>query len=182
MYEFLRYDTLKNPNMRQNLLNMNVEAKEFSDGHQNKGGFIFLFNPENKKVLVGLRNPYCEFEPNRWNPFGGTMEINECPMLTAMREVYEESNISPNQYKINPSIMYMDENTDKHGIKHRVYLYMGIVDEEFEPTIDSEHTEAKWVHISELPSLHLFSPLKNALLNQDSLNIIRDAIVNKLDT
>jgi 8-oxo-dGTP pyrophosphatase MutT (NUDIX family) len=181
MYEFLRYDTLKNPNMRQNLLNMNVQAKEFNDGHEHAGSFIFIFNPQSRKVLVGRRSPYAEFEPNRWNPFGGTMEINECPILTAMREVYEEGNISPNQYKINPTMMYMDENTDKYGNNHRVYLYMGIVDEEFEPTIDDEHTDAKWIHISELPKLHLFSPLKNALLNPDALNILKETMVNTLD-
>lgn len=183
MYDFLRTEDIKNSNVRHNLLAMDKQANEFNDGHEHAGGFIFLFSPKTQRTLLGLRSPDAEFEPNTWNPLGGTMEQNECPLLTAIRETYEEGKVSPSQYKINPNIMHLDLNDDAKGNTHRVYIYLATVDHEIEPIIDDEHTDAKWVHINELPNITLFSPLKKALQKPTAYELIKmsllDIIKNK---
>lgn len=181
MYDFLREENLQDPNIRHNLLVMDNQAKQFTDGHEHAGGFIFLFSPHSRRVLLGLRSPDAYFEPNTWNPLGGTMEPNECPILTAIRETYEEGKISPSQYKINPEVMHLDLNGDDNGNTHRVYIYLATVESEIDPTIDYEHTDAKWFHIDELPRIPLFLPLKKALENPNGLELLKQSIINKIN-
>ena len=46
---------------------------------------------------------------------------------------------------------------DENGITHRVYIYLGTVESEIDPTIDHEHTDARWMHINDLPNEEFFS-------------------------
>lgn len=179
MYNFLKNENIKNPNVRHNLLNMDNELKSFNDGHEHSGGFLFIIEPKNRRVLLGKRGADAEFEPNAWNPFGGTMEKNECPLLTAIREVYEESEILPSQYKINPNKMFLDLNTDNEGNTHRVHIYITTVDDEIEPKIDEEHSDARWFDLDEITSISLFSPLKRALQDDSALKLLKQALIQQ---
>lgn len=181
MYQFLKDENLQDPNFRHNLLAMDAQAKRFTDGHEHAGGFIFLFCPRTKRTLLGLRSPDANFEPNTWNPFGGTMEPSECPILTAMREVYEESKIPPSAYKICPHIMHLDLNDDEVGNTHRVYTYLGLMDSEITPEIDFEHNNSMWIDINRLSSIPLFLPLKRTLQNPNALKLLKDAIFNQIN-
>jgi len=178
MYDFLRDENLQDSNVRHNLLAMDKQLCKYKDGHEHAGGFIFLFSPHTNRTLVGLRAPYAYFEPNKWNPLGGTMETNECPLLAAMREVYEEGHILPSQYKLEPNIFHLDLNDDDKGNTHRVYMYLGIVDDEVEPTIDHEHADAQWIDINELSQMPLFLPLQRALLNPKSLQMLKKVMTH----
>ena len=181
MYEFLRDENLQDVNVKHNLLAMDNQAKQFTDGTEHAGGFILLFSPHSRRVLLGLRSPEAHFEPNTWNPLGGTMESNECPILTAMREIYEEGRIAPSQYKLIPHIFHLDLNDDEDGNIHRVYTYLGITNSEIDPTINHEHTDACWFHIDDLPKIPLFLPLKRAFQNPNALQLLKQAIMDNIN-
>ncbi len=127
MYNFLRNLDIKNDNVRHNLLSMDKESKDeskdFSNNYKNTGSFILLVCPSTKRILLGLRGPDSNYQPNTWNPLGGTMEKSECPILTAIREVYEEGQILPSDYKIEPDVMYLDIDENIDAIYH-IYIYL----------------------------------------------------------
>lgn len=177
MYNFLKNEDIKNPNVRNSLLAINNELDTFNESHENAGGFIFIINPQTKRILLALRGEDAEFEPNTWNPFGGTMEENECPILTATREVYEESQILPNQYKINPNMMFLDLNDDDEGNIHRVHLYIATTEDEIEAKLNDEHSEYRWIDLNTITDIPLFSPLKRALQDDAALKLLKQTIL-----
>ena len=50
------------------------------------------------RILLGLRAPDREFDPNVWDVFGGHIEPGEQPGQTLVRELKEELSITPTQW------------------------------------------------------------------------------------
>ena len=77
-----------------------------------------------------------------WNFPGGQGEPNESPYETALRETYEETEISSDQYRV------VDHVEDRYYT-----MFIGLCKEELVPTLDHEHTEWRWVSIDTIPRL-----------------------------
>lgn len=54
----------------------------------------FLYNKNNNKVLLHLRDGNTKFNPNKWAFFGGLGEEGETPLGAFVRELHEEVGLS----------------------------------------------------------------------------------------
>ena len=126
------------------------------------GAGILPICKKTKRILVGLRSEYV-LEPNTWGSFGGKLDIDEGVEETiregAIRELEEE-------LRYNGHIELIDAFIFRSG-SFEYHNFFGIVDEEFEPILDWENSDAKWMTIEELyqhPKKHfgLISLLKES--------------------
>ncbi len=77
-----------------------------------------------------------------WNFPGGKGDPNESSYETALRETQEETSITPEQYQV------------INHIEDKMYtMYVGICKTEIDPTLDHEHSEWRWVGVSDIPPL-----------------------------
>jgi len=117
-----------------------------------------IFNNEGK-VLIVKRSEKTNWCPNFWAIVGGKMEKGELPDESLVREVYEETSIKLNKYKLKKIIKY-------NNIIE--YLYLGKVDDDF-VELNDEHTDYKWATIEDIKILHNKVP--------DLLNYIKYVIL-----
>lgn len=103
------------------------------------------------RILLGYRSKHSK-EPNKWCSFGGKQEpekgeLEENVLNTAKREFTEETGYT-GFYNIIPASQFVNgSNTFKF------YNNIGIFDDEFEPQLNSEHSEAKWFSLNDIYSL-----------------------------
>jgi len=86
---------------------------------------VWIFNP-NGQVLFGQR--LSKHGQGTWAPPGGKMEFGETPVITAIREVREETGLDISQYRISEFAYTNDIFPDKHyiTIHCRVDNFVGI--------------------------------------------------------
>jgi 8-oxo-dGTP pyrophosphatase MutT (NUDIX family) len=101
------------------------------------------------KVLIAKRAPLKKLAPNRWNFIGGKVENNELIIEGALREIKEETEISP--VKLN----FVGEKISSWGDNpaFRCFIFVGFTDQE--PQLNIEHTEFKWVSFQEITSYNI---------------------------
>ena len=103
-------------------------------------GVMLLCN--NKTLILKRANYKHDRFSGYWNFPGGQAEPNETTYQTALRETYEETCISHTEYKV------------MNHVETRMYtMYIGILEYEAEPILDSEHIEWKWIDIAEIPKM-----------------------------
>jgi len=122
--------------------------EEMYDGFLGAG--ILPFCRSTHTFLVGLRSEDVS-EGECWGLFGGKVEWDEYDDLTgaALREVGEEVGYHGGM-RLKAGYVYKEPRFVYHN-------YIGIVDEEFEPRLNWEHTDAMWVtyqELLELPNKH----------------------------
>lgn len=105
-------------------------------------GVLFCCRPTGR-VLLALRSRWVD-EPGVWGIPGGGVEPGESPLDGAMREAEEEIGY---RGEINAMPAYTFHGSDGF----RYHNFIGIVDREFEPTINWESEAAGWFHPNELP-------------------------------
>lgn len=108
------------------------------------GAGILPVCPSTGRVLVGLRSEDVN-EPHMWNLFGGKIESGEDVEEGARRELEEETGYYGNLRLVNACV-YRKSNFEYHN-------FFGVVNEEFEPTLNWENDEAEWVTLEELKKL-----------------------------
>lgn len=69
----------------------------------------FLYNPENKTVLLHLRDGNTKYAPNKWSFFGGLCEEDETPVQGFVRELKEELDIVILESSVVPLRSYFNE-------------------------------------------------------------------------
>ena len=69
----------------------------------------FLFNPDNRSVLIHLRDDKTPVHPNQWGLFGGMSEGSESPAECFMRELREELGLSVKKNLVVPLRDYFNE-------------------------------------------------------------------------
>ncbi len=95
-------------------------------------------------ALLLKRSPHKLTNPDVWGLPGGKIEAYETPQEAALREVHEETGLKSSHCE---KVQTIDDD-----YKSKRYEYMMIrAPRIFEPTLNPEHTDYLWVHISELP-------------------------------
>jgi 8-oxo-dGTP diphosphatase len=142
------------------------------------GAFILLICTRTGRVLLAKRHSDSEYQPNTWFAFGGHCETEETPVYAAIREMEEEAKIFPNDYKLSAEPVYADTSVDSNGVKHTIYVYLATVDNELDPTINEENTDAKWLKFSQLSQLNLFSTLVKMFIDVEVISKIKIFMLN----
>lgn len=147
---------------RQAFLESVYETKPTDYG----AGIMFLC-PKTQHIFLALRNP-SEEDGNVWCGLGGKGEVGENPMETAVREVSEEGGIRAESYALSRQPLYIHQNSPDF----KFITFLGLVDNEFIPTLNHEHSEHKWVDLNEINELPLHYGIKDMLGNEKNLEII----------
>ena len=112
----------------------------------NEGAGVLVYCRKTNRFLLGLRSELVN-EPGTWGTFGGKIEDDSDPKLAAKRELEEET-------KYNGHINLIHFDTFKSG-NFKFYNFLGIVEKQFEPTLDWENDDAQWFSLDEFPrNLH----------------------------
>jgi 8-oxo-dGTP pyrophosphatase MutT (NUDIX family) len=117
--------------------------------HGRIGAGIVPFCKETNKFLVGLRSEEV-LESDTWGVFGGKLDIDEgvdeAIEEAACRELKEETGYF-GSIELIKGFIFKEKNFEYHN-------YIGIVDKEFEPIINWENYEARWLTYEELLRLN----------------------------
>lgn len=139
-----------------------VLAKTGFWGKQGAGAIIMA--QDTRRILLPKRSQYVQ-EPDTWGVWGGAIDDGESPREAAKREIHEESGYTGKLVNIIP--LYVFENQ-----AFRYYNYLILIEREFEPRLDWETSEARWVELNNLPSPLHFG-LKAVLNDPRSVAIIK---------
>tara|TARA_X000001036_G_scaffold430646_2_gene463662 strand:- start:1703 stop:2143 length:441 start_codon:yes stop_codon:yes gene_type:complete len=101
---------------------------------------------------------------NLWGLVGGTNEGKETPWEGLQREIQEELGELPKIKKTMPLETFVS--TDS---KFSFHTYLCVINEEFIPTLNSEHDGYAWVSFGKWPK-PLHHGLRNTLQSKVSLN------------
>lgn len=137
-------------------INDEIEAQSDGEHHTsededsrfwgNQGAGIIIHCNSTKRYLLGLRSQYVN-EPGTWNLFGGAIDEDENPKEAVLREMSEELGLEKH---IPIRLFDIFENGS-----FKFYNFYGKVDNEFNPHLNWEHTEARWFLKEEFPkNLH----------------------------
>jgi len=115
---------------------------------QTVGGL--LINAE-RKVLLGLRAPTKQSWPNHWDTIGGRVEQGEANYAALIREVQEETGVTPTEFKWIAALR--EPRPDLYGdALHHVYAVTRWTGGE-PANVSDEHSELKWFAIAEMQRL-----------------------------
>jgi len=119
-----------------------MEFRDFlreTEGKTKKSAGILPICKETGRILVGFRDDGC------WGIWGGGAKNGEEPKQTAIREFKEET-----QYWGNFHLRYLYASRRPNKTYHN---YAAILPEEFEPELNSEHSDFRWCQYQELLDL-----------------------------
>ncbi len=128
--------------------------KSFKE-HYNNGywgniaGGAILYSRTTKRFLVGFRSVDV-MEPNLcWGTFGGKLDVGDDTDIeeAVIREIEEETGYI-GSIDLKGGYIFKDVNKD-----FEYHNFIGLIDEEFEPELNCENDNAKWVTLNELYSL-----------------------------
>ncbi len=109
----------------------------------NIGAGILPYSKKTNRFLISLRSPYV-LEPNTWGIWGGKLDDGDKNIIkkAAIREFMEETNFKGNILTV-PSYIFRSKN-------FVYYNFIGIIEDEFKPSLDWETQDYKWVTLDEL--------------------------------
>ena len=101
------------------------------------------------KVLLCKRRDDIgdEYLPGYWSVPAGYVEEDEEIKTCAIRETFEETKI-----ELDPSSVKFLSAYPAHGGRGVFYDYVCMVDSEFEPVLDEEHSDWGYFGVSEIPT------------------------------
>lgn len=110
---------------------------------------VVLIENREKKILLLKRAPDNKWAPNLWNIISGHIENKEEPTQAALREIKEEVAMN---VELKEKFPVYD--VDYDGKIWRTYAYKFLTDD-LEPKLNIEHSEFRWVSISEMSEFNL---------------------------
>ena len=132
-----------------------------------------LFYARNTKRFLFLERTKTK-TAGQWGLVGGKAEGNETPWKALEREISEEVGKTPPIKKVIPLEMFTSNDS-----KFFFHTYLAIVDNEFIPTLNDEHSGYAWTNVNCWPKpLHV--GLRNTLQNKsikDKLQTVLDLLV-----
>jgi len=115
------------------LLNTDGAAPTFA-----AAGVLFMTTEANPRVLLLKRSADDPRHPGMWDIPGGKLEEGETPAQAAIREVMEEAGAALSEQHLKKL-----EHTNWNGVGYTTFS--AYTAEPFEPTLDAEHSNFKWV-------------------------------------
>jgi len=132
-----------------------------------------LFYARNTKRFLFLERTKTK-TAGQWGLVGGMAEGNETPWKALEREISEEVGKTPPIKKVIPLEMFTSNDS-----KFFFHTYLAIVENEFIPTLNDEHSGYAWTNVNCWPKpLHV--GLRNTLQNKsikDKLQTVLDLLV-----
>jgi 8-oxo-dGTP pyrophosphatase MutT (NUDIX family) len=132
-----------------------------------------LFYARNTKRFLFLERTKTK-TAGQWGLVGGMAEGDETPWKALEREISEEVGKTPPIKKVIPLEMFTSNDS-----KFFFHTYLAIVENEFIPTLNDEHSGYAWTNVNCWPKpLHV--GLRNTLQNKsikDKLQTVLDIIV-----
>jgi len=132
-----------------------------------------LFYARNTKRFLFLERTKTK-TAGQWGLVGGMAEGDETPWKALEREISEEVGKTPPIKKIIPLEMFTSNDS-----KFFFHTYLAIVENEFIPTLNDEHSGYAWTNVNCWPKpLHV--GLRNTLQNRaikDKLQTVLDLLV-----
>ena len=107
----------------------------------------------------------------QWRMVGGKVEREEEYAQAALREIYEEVQLTPSFFWVVPSVNTFFE-AKSNQILH-IPAFAAKASNSFIPALDDEHTQYKWIQKSEITT-HIFWPEQQRLMN-----LIANLVQNK---
>lgn len=112
------------------------------------GAGSIVMAKETGRLLLPLRSDEV-LEPGTWGTWGGAIDPNEDPQSAARRELQEEAGFT-GELELVPLLVF--KATDSGGqVTFRYHNFLAIVDSEFEPKLNWEAAEFRWVEPAKLP-------------------------------
>lgn len=106
------------------------------------GAGALIYAEDTGRVLLVKRSPECD-EPNTWCCLGGGVEKGESIQQGLRREVMEEGGYS------GPMKLFHYQRSETPDFVY--HNHIGVVDEEFEPVLNHEHTAYRWCDPNDMP-------------------------------
>lgn len=118
----------------------------------------FLYNKNNNKVLLHLRDGNTEFNPHKWAFFGGLGEEGERPVEAFMRELQEEVGLSvlEKDVKVLGGYFNSELKTDR-------YVFFVDSSVEVDQLTLGEGAELAWISLAEVDDYDLTEKTKKDL-------------------
>ena len=111
---------------------------------------------------------------HQWRMIGGKVQEGELYWKAALRELKEETGLEPSQFWTIPSVnTFYEAKTDQI---HHIPAFAIELDNDAIPHLDDEHTEYRWISISELDS-YLNWPEQKRLIRLTHDLLINDQIL-----
>jgi 8-oxo-dGTP pyrophosphatase MutT (NUDIX family) len=127
-----------------------------------EAGGVLVYCSNTDRFLILLRSEYV-LEPNTWGIISGKLDDGEESIEQAVQRESQEE-IGQTLPNLIPSFIYEKEN-------FKFYNFVCIVNQEFEPKLNWENSEYKWVKLNEMPE-NLHFGLKLLLQKEDIENLI----------
>ena len=126
-----------------------------------EAGGVLVYCSTTNRYLILLRSDWV-LEPNTWGIISGKLDEGENVKEAVLRESEEETG-----HKLGtliPSFIFEKEN-------FKFYNFVSIIDEEFEPNLNWENSDYKWVELNDMPE-NLHFGLKLLLEKENIENLI----------
>lgn len=120
-----------------------------------KYGGVLLIDIKTDSFLLGQRSKRATFA-NTWSLFGGTIEEGETVLEGVKRELYEETNINPENI-----VFKLFEIQVEMGYPY--YFYLGFCNGKMDCNINDESQDWGWFTMEDLPK-PLFPTLYSSLV------------------
>lgn len=109
----------------------------------NTAAGVLPYSTETKKILINYRSKYVN-EPHTWGIWGGKVDDEEQIENTVIREFEEETQYT-GEIKLIPAYIFKNNNGT-----FQYFNFIGIIENEFTPTLNWESENFKWVTLDEL--------------------------------
>jgi dATP pyrophosphohydrolase len=131
-----------------------------------------IFREQNGKLefLLLKRSPE-QYYPNLWQMVSGKIKENETAYEAALREINEETNLTPEKFWIAPNVNSF-YSPDKDYIS-LLPVFAAKVKYSSEVKLNNEHNEYKWVNSDEAKNLLAWEGQRK------SVNVIVDYVLNR---
>lgn len=145
-----------------------------SDGRSingKKGAGVLILCPSTSRFLIGKRGPKGSF-PHTWAPFGGMVEDGEDIPVAAIRELYEEANVSVTESQFVSSIPTYIDVIPQAGFEF--ITYTAVVPNELPGVVhlNPESSGYQWATHSELLSLRDAHPGFRRLMRSEGFSLL----------
>lgn len=141
-----------------------------SDASTGKAAGAVIYCPDTGRFLYVKRSETGD-APNTWACLGGGVDRGETIMEAIKREFMEEAQVDTDTFVLYPFYRF-----DAPGFSY--YNFIGVCDEEFEPTLNHEHTEFVW---SATPPTPLHPNFEKALRDPRFRQVLDKARADYLD-